>query len=128
MSGHETYETPEKPSIVPYNFGIKYFNKKEHSNVTLVLRDKTNILANSVILSLNSPVFDRLTTDLALKTVEMDDFEEGAVCLFIESFYTGKMEKIKEQNFRDLNKMSKVFEVLWISVICRDYFSTLDTD
>ena len=42
--------------------------------------------------------------------------------LFIESFYTGKMEEIREQNFRDLNKMSKVFEVLWISVICRDYF------
>ena len=90
--------------------------------MTLVLRDNTSILASSVILSLNSPVFDRLTTDLGLKTIEMDDFEEGAVWLFIESFYTGEMEEIKEQNFRDLNKMSKVFEVLWLRVICRDYF------
>ena len=85
MSDNETPETPGKPSIVPYNFGIKYFNKKEHSNVTLVLRDNTSILANSVILSLNSPVFDRLTTDLGLNIIEMDDFEEGAVCLFINA-------------------------------------------
>ena len=62
-------------SIVPCNFGIKFLQNTEHGNVTLILKNEQKLSANSVILSLNSPVFERLTAELGLKTIEMKDFE-----------------------------------------------------
>ena len=110
-------------SLVPCNFGIKFLQDKKHGNVTLILRNEEHLLANSVILSLNSPEFDRLTSELGLQFIEMTDFSEKVVQRFIESFYTGKMDEIEDKHFRDLNKMSHVFQVDWLSAICKDYFT-----
>ena len=110
-------------SIVPCNFGIKFLQNREHGNVTLILKNEQKLSANSVILSLNSPVFERLTTELGLKTIEMKDFDETTAQRFIESFYTGKVEEIEEKDFRDMNKLSHVFKVVWIGAKCRNYFT-----
>ena len=49
---------------VPANFGRKHISSPVHGNLLLKLKDGQEIKTNSMIMSLNSPVIDRLTTDL----------------------------------------------------------------
>ena len=53
------------PNIrIPANFGKKHINSPVHGNLLLKLRNGDEIRTNSMIMSLNSPVIDRLTSEL----------------------------------------------------------------
>ena len=53
------------PNIrIPANFGKKHLNSPVHGNLLLKLRHGEEIRTNSMIMSLNSPVIDRLTSEL----------------------------------------------------------------
>ena len=53
------------PNIrVPANFGIEHINSEVHGNLVLKLKDGQQIKTNSMIMSLNSPVIDNLTTNM----------------------------------------------------------------
>ena len=41
---------------------------------------------------------------------------------FIEATYTGEIEAVTVGNFRDVNKMSRVFDVSWLVARCEKYF------
>ena len=41
---------------------------------------------------------------------------------FIEASYTGEIEAVTVGNFRDVNKMSRVFDVSWLVARCEKYF------
>ena len=49
---------------VPANFGIEHINSEVHGNLVLKLKDGQEIKTNSMIMSLNSPVIDNLTTNM----------------------------------------------------------------
>ena len=49
---------------VPANFGKEHINSPAHGNLLLKLKDGQEIRTNSMIMSLNSPVIDNLTTNL----------------------------------------------------------------
>ena len=49
---------------VPFNFGKEHINSPVHGNLVLKLKDGQEIRTNSMIMSLNSPVIDDLTTNL----------------------------------------------------------------
>ena len=49
---------------VPANFGVEHINSPVHGNLLLKLRDGQEIRTNSMIMSFNSPVIDKLTTNL----------------------------------------------------------------
>ena len=49
---------------VPANFGIEHINSEVHGNLVLKLKDGQQIKTNSMIMSLNSPVIDNLTTNM----------------------------------------------------------------
>ena len=49
---------------VPANFGKEHINSPVHGNLVLKLREGREIKTNSMIMSLNSPVIDNLTTNL----------------------------------------------------------------
>ena len=49
---------------VPANFGVEHINSPVHGNLLLKLRDGQEIRTNSMIMSYNSPVIDKLTTNL----------------------------------------------------------------
>ena len=49
---------------VPAKFSKKYLNSPVHGNLILKLKNGQEIRTNSVIMSLNSPVIDRLTSEL----------------------------------------------------------------
>ena len=65
---------------VPSDFGLRHIGVPSHGDLTFDLGigiDK--IKADSRILSLNSPVINRLTNTLGMKTLDADDFSKEAV-------------------------------------------------
>ena len=117
---------------VPMDFGVKYLGSPSHGNLKFRLKEGGDIPANSMIISYNSPVIEYLTTDLMQTSVDVDDFSKNAVQCFLESCYSGNLQKLSRTNFRDTNKMSNVFEVAWLVKRCFEYFEDLvdemDTD
>ena len=107
---------------VPADFGRHHIGAPSHGNLTFNLGEGVQIKANSIILSLNSPVIDDLTTNLHLTSLEAEDFSREAVDCFIEASYTGEIEAVTVGNFRDVNKMSRVFQVDWLVARCEKYF------
>ena len=107
---------------VPADFGRHHIGAPSHGNLTFNLGEGVKIKANSIILSLNSPVIDELTTNLHQTSLEADDFSREAVDCFVESTYTGEIEAVNLGNFRDVNKMSRVFQVSWLVAKCEEYF------
>ena len=118
--------TDPAATAVPSDFGLRHIGVPSHGDLTFDLGvgiDK--IKADSRILSLNSPVINRLTNTLGMKTLDADDFSKEAVDCFIEACYTGRVDELNRDNFRDVNKMSHAFEVGWMSENCEDYFEKL---
>ena len=108
---------------VPMNFGIELLNSVIHNNIELIADQEVVIRANSVILSMNSPVIHRITTSLELKEIDMKEFSEKSVRIFVEAAYTGRLPDIPSELFRDLHKMSWAFQVEWLCRSCFAMFS-----
>ena len=97
---------------VPMNFGRE--NIGQHDNLILQLQAGLQHSANSLILSYNSPVIARLTGELHLSSLNVEDFSESAVLCFIDAAYSGELVLLSRDNFRDVNKMCRAFEVRWM--------------
>ena len=103
---------------VPMDFGRHLIGSPTHSNLRLNTSEGGEVRASSVILSFNSPVIDHMTTTLHMTSVDMLEFSEAAVQLFVDAAYSGTAEDITRELFRDINKISHVFEMTWLSEKC----------
>ena len=99
---------------VPMDFGIKYLGSPSHSNLKFCLSDGEDVTANSVIISYNSPVIDNLTTDLLQTSLDVEEFTRDVVQCFVDSCYSGEPQNISKENFREMNKISHIYEVSWL--------------
>ena len=109
--------------VVPANFGKHHLKSRSHSNLELLCDEGEIKRANSMILSLNSSVIDDLISRLDITSLDVQDFGAPAVGCFVESMYSGELEKCDKSNFRDLNKMGYVFNVSWFTERCLEYFT-----
>lgn len=107
---------------VPMNFGREMLNSPTHSNLCLNTSEGV-VRASSVILSLNSPVISHITGTLHMTSVDMLEFSEEAVRLFVDAAYSGTSEGLTPQLFRDFNKICHVFKVSWLSHNCAKFFT-----
>ena len=64
---------------VPMDFGIENLQCPVHSNIELLVSNNEIVKANSMILSLNSPVIDHLTTELHQGALESQDFQKKCI-------------------------------------------------
>ena len=108
---------------VPMDFGRHLIGSPTHSNLKLNTSEGGEVRASSVILSFNSPVIDHMTTTLHMTSVDMMEFSEAAVQLFVDTAYSGTAEGITQELFRDINKVASVFEMNWLTVKCAEYFT-----
>jgi len=114
---------------VPCNFGRQYINSPDHSNLELKLKDTNKLLVNSMIMSCNnSPVIHNLTTNLHQSSLDVDEFSDEAVRCFVDCLYTGEIELLNINIFKDAYKMAHVFGVEWLVGMCTDFFSDLVSD
>ena len=111
--------------VVPMDFGGHLRESPSHNNLKLNTSDGGEVLASSVILSFNSPVIDHMTTTLHMTSVDMLEFSEAAVQVFVDSAYSGTAEGINREIFRDINKIANVFKVAWLVSKCSEYFAEL---
>ncbi len=107
------------------DFGRHLLGSPTHSNLKLTASEGGVVHASSVILSFNSPVIDHMTTTLHLTSIDMLEFSEQAVQLFVDAAYSGDAGGITRELFRDINKISHVFEVTWLTEKCTEYFTGL---
>ena len=121
---------------VPMNFGRHHLNSPTHCNLTLNLRSGKKSRANSLILSFNSPVIERLVTTQQVTSLDVEEFQEVSVECFVEfqeesvgcfvdCLYTGEVEMLDKHSFREVNKMARVFDVEWLKERCSWYFKDL---
>ena len=108
---------------VPMDFGRHLIGSPTHSNLKLNTSEGGEVRASSVILSFNSPVIDHMTTTLHMTSVDMMEFSEAAVQLFVDTAYSGTAEGITQVLFRDINKIASVFEMSWLTVKCAEYYT-----
>ena len=108
---------------VPMDFGVHLRTSPTHNTLKLNTSEGGEVLASSVILSFNSPVIDHMTTTLHMTSVDMLQFSETAVQVFVDAAYSGTAEGINREIFRDINKMANVFEVAWLVEKCSEYFT-----
>ena len=110
---------------VPMNFGKYLLSSPTHNTLKLNTSKGGVVCASSVILSFNSPVIDHMTTTLHMTSVDMLEFSETAVKVFVDAAYSGIVEGLNKEIFRDVNKMANVFEVSWLAEECSQYFSEI---
>ena len=108
---------------VPMDFGVHLRSSPTHNTLKLNTSEGGEVFASSVILSFNSAVIDHMTTTLHMTSVDMLEFSEAAVQVFVDAAYSGTAEGINREIFRDINKMSNVFEVVWLVEKCSEYFN-----
>ena len=122
---------------IPADFGRHLIGSPLHENLTFNLMNGIKVGANSLIMSLNSPVIDDLIKEKRIpgkkkiskqaysfpKTqINAEDCSREAVDCFVEAIYTGEVETLNLKNFRDVNKMSRMFKVSWLAAKCEEYF------
>ena len=113
--------TQMAPKIkVPMDFGVHLRTSPTHNTLKLNTSKGGEVLASSVILSFNSPVIDHMTTTLHMTSVDMLEFSEAAVQVFVDAAYSGTADGVNREIFRDINKMSNVFEVAWLMETCSE--------
>ena len=110
---------------VPMNFGKHLRDSPTHNTLKINTSEGGEVLASSVILSFNSPVIDHMTTTLHMTSVDMLEFSEAAVQVFVDAAYSGTAEGLTKELFRDINKIAYVFEMSWLVEKCADYFRIL---
>ena len=109
---------------VPMNFGIEYLNSPSHGNLKFLFNEGGELLANSAIMSFNSPVIRKMTVEDGRTTVDVHDFSKDAVRCFLKASNTGSLETLPPELFRDVNKIAHVFEVKWVADKCFDWFKS----
>ena len=110
---------------VPMNFGKHLRDSPTHNTLKINTSKGGEVFASSVILSFNSPVIDHMTTTLHMTSVDMLEFSEAAVQVFVDAAYSGTVEGLTKEVFRDVNKIANVFEMSWLVDKCVDYFKLL---
>ena len=110
---------------LPINFGIEYLDSPAHGNLRFLCKGDEELLANSAIMSFNSPVIKKTTIgDHGRTSVDVQDFSKEVVRCFLEASYSGSLREMPRSLFRDLTKMADVFEVSWIVEECFVYFTS----
>ena len=110
---------------VPMNFGRRLQNSPTHSTLKLEASEGKAVYASSVILSFNSPLIDFMTTDAHMTSVDVTEFSEEAVRVFVESAYSGVAFGINRSLFREVNKLAYALEVTWLQEKCWVFFNEI---
>lgn len=105
------------------DFGLELLGSPSHGNLTLELAPGVEpVMVNTAIMSYNSPVIYRLTTELYQNTVDVVEFSREAVLCFSRACYSGQLDELGMDIFRHVYKMVVVFKVCWMENRCVKLF------
>ena len=105
------------------DFGLELLGSPSHGNLALELAPGLEpVKVNTAIMSYNSPVIYNLTTDLHQNSIDATEFSGEAVQCFSRACYSGQLQTLEINLFRDMFKMSVVFKVTWLESRCVDFY------
>ena len=114
---------------LPLDFGVHLFNNKAYSDISIQLSNGDKVWANSVILSLNSPVLEdlisNLPTGIERKQLQIEDFDNDVTTRFIQSFYSGKLGTVDKALLDEMHKIALYYNVKWIKEKFLAFFTIL---
>ena len=104
---------------------ITHTSRMFPDTVVLKIRDGDPLCVSVKRLTKNSRVFTYLILELRYDEIEMDDFNPDLVNLFLAVLDDGflSVSDIRDAHFRELNKISMVFEVWWLVETCGDWLN-----
>ena len=91
------------------------------NSMVLTFKDRDPILVSKQLLVDNSSVFAFIILECCQPEHDMTDFTPNVVDLFLTVLKVNKVEQIEESNFKELHKISTVFDVKWLIKSCRDW-------
>ena len=92
------------------------------TTVVIWLRDSVPLLVNSAHLTTQSTVFYYLIEELGLTQIEIENFTPLTVTNFCYLLQDRTMIDITVSVFRELHRLSAVFNVTWLVKACRQWF------
>ena len=90
------------------------------NSMVLTFKDRDPILVSKQLLVDNSSVFAFIILECCQPEHDMTDFTPNVVELFLTVLKDKKVEQIKASDFKELHKISTVFDVKWLIKSCRD--------
>ena len=88
----------------------------DDETVQITIRNRTDsILVKKHTLNGSSSVFRKLTNDLGLSQLEIEDFDPEIVIIFLKALEEKNLKQILDSQFRELHKLTTVFDVLWLT-------------
>ena len=93
----------------------------EEETFVITLRDRDPLLVDKKRLVESSSVFRYIIEECSQTEHEMDDFTPEIVESFLTLLEDRKLEKLEERDFRELHKISVVFDVSWLIDCCRKW-------
>ena len=93
----------------------------DQTTVVIHIRNQDPLNVSATRLTADSSVFRYLVDDLQLTELEIEDFEPDTVILFIALLEDKKLGELKDNQFRELHKLSVVFAVRWLTDQARSW-------
>ena len=91
------------------------FNRPpEGQGIIIIIKDGDPLYVDRERLTKDSTFFKRCIDEQEFYEFEMDEFEADTVGLFLTLLADREMNEIQDEQFRELHKMSVVFEVAWL--------------
>ena len=90
----------------------------EEQNIVVKIRDGDPLLVSKERLTADSRMFRYLIEELKFDELEFDDFTPEAVALFITLLEDKQLGDIKDDMYKEIHKLARVFEVEWLKGSC----------
>ena len=94
------------------------------TTIAIVLNDGTVLQVSKLRLTADSRKFRYLIEDLKQNELQFDDFSPDIVTLFVTLLDDKELQEINNDQFRELNKLSMVFEVQWLKGSCKKWLKS----
>ena len=91
------------------------------NEIEITLREGPSLHLSKRVLTENSSVFTNLLEDLGLLTLQIEDFTPEIVIKFLKALQDKKLDEIADSHFRELHKLSVVFQISWLIAQCREW-------
>ena len=89
--------------------------------IVIVLEDGTELEVTKQTLTADSRKFRYLIEELNQTELQFDDFPADIVGLFITLLDDMELNDVKNEQFRELNKLATLFEVEWLRASCKKW-------
>ena len=96
----------------------------QEQTVVIKVKDGDLLNVSKYRLIADSNIFRYLVEELGLEQLEIEDFSVDIVTVFLTLLEDKQLRDIDKSQFRELHKLSVVFEVMWLKNNCQKWLKS----